>query len=259
MRNANYNADWFKNWDEITAYFLGLWLADGSISVNRYFRRGKQYAYKRVFITNTDRQLISDLAARLHVTYSTKKPKKSVLCPNLGKPCHEISINSDSLFDWLYSLVGSADKTHFIKWCQFDTNMNHLVRGFLDGDGSIFVKNYRTRHGNVATNLGSSFTASVTSWIYLVDLGQYLHQQLEVSKRKIVVAKVNSKLMYGQYDTMKLCEWMYHGATIFMKRKKAIWDGFDKNKLLRSSKFFSNKLTEVIRLDEEPILKIGGG
>ena len=51
-----------------------------------------------------------------------------------------------------------------------------------------------------------------------------------------------SKLTYGQYDTMLLCEWMYKDATIFMERKKKIWDDFDKDKLKNSVKYFSNKV-----------------
>jgi hypothetical protein len=41
---------------------------------------------------------------------------------------------------------------------------------------------------------------------------------------------------------MLLCEWMYKDASIFMKRKKIIWDNFDKNKLINSRKYFSNKV-----------------
>jgi hypothetical protein len=41
---------------------------------------------------------------------------------------------------------------------------------------------------------------------------------------------------------MLLCEWMYKDATIFMERKKKIWDDFDKEKLRNSIKYFSNKV-----------------
>jgi len=41
---------------------------------------------------------------------------------------------------------------------------------------------------------------------------------------------------------MLLCEWIYKDATIFMERKKAIWDSCDKERLARSKKWFSNKV-----------------
>jgi len=50
------------------------------------------------------------------------------------------------------------------------------------------------------------------------------------------------RLIFNQYDSMLLCEWIYKDATIFMERKKAIWDSCDKERLARSKKWFSNKV-----------------
>jgi hypothetical protein len=190
---------------------------------------------------------MGDIARAIGVTYSTTKIKKKH-----HKNIHLVQINSDKIFDFCYSLVGSIDKTHIISWPQIpDQFVHHFVRGFFDGDGSIFVKNYKSRHGGAMENLNSSFTASKESWMFLNDLKQYLISKLGVGNKKIVIWKSknrndfgsgNSKLVFNQYDTMLLCEWIYKDATIFMKRKKKIWDSFDKEKLKRSQKFFSNKV-----------------
>lgn len=238
MKNANYNSNWFEDWNENTAYFLGFWLADGCVSINRYKRRGRVYAYKRIFINNTDVQAIRVLSDIIGVIPSIKKKRKK------EKTMMVLSWNSDQLFDWLFSFVGSTDKTNNMKWFQQTSHMNHFVRGFFDGDGSIYIKSYKSRHGKSIVNLASSFTASAPCCLYLQDLRNYLTTILGLSARKVTVnsKKTSSKLIYGQYDTMKLCEWMYAGASVFMDRKKEIWDSFDKVKLLKSTKFFSNKL-----------------
>ncbi len=238
MKNANYEVDWFKTWNETTAYFLGLWLADGCISINKYKRKGRVFAYKRVFITNTDQQIMLDVGNRIRISPNLKESKKSNELPVMN-----LCLNSDELFDWLYSFVGSIDKTHHMKWFEFGTHMNHFVRGFFDGDGSIFIKNYSNRHGRLAVNLSSSFTASSSCYLYLTDLRNYLTNLLGLSQRKVVIgaSKSTSKLLYGQYDTMLLCDWMYNNASLFMHRKKLIYDSFDKDKLMASTKYFSNK------------------
>jgi len=49
-------------------------------------------------------------------------------------------------------------------------------------------------------------------------------------------------IRFNQYDSMLLCDWMYEDATFYMKRKKDIWDGMDKERLKNSKKYFSNKV-----------------
>lgn len=245
MKTPNFSHDFFDTWTEHSAYVLGFWYADGSIGVNSYAHNGHNYAYKQFSVCNTDKQIIDDLTPIIGITPKVVKPRKKN-----EKTSYQMQVNSDKLFDFCYSLVGTIDKTHSTSFPTIVPNhlLHHFIRGFFDGDGSILIKRYKTRHGKVVRNLTSSFTASKESWIMLEDLKNLLKLKLNTGNRKIVIWRDkktgfhNSKLCYAQYDTMLLCEWMYQDATIFMKRKKAVWDAFDKKKLKDSVKYFSNKV-----------------
>jgi hypothetical protein len=49
-----------------------------------------------------------------------------------------------------------------------------------------------------------------------------------------ITGKRNKVFRFQQYDSMLLCEWMYENSTLYMKRKKDIWDQADKVKLRNS-------------------------
>jgi hypothetical protein len=252
MKDSNFSHDFFDKWTEQSAYILGFWYADGCIAINKYNKNNKCYAHKRFNIINTDQQIMNDISFNIGVTTSTIKARKEN-----WKRTYHIQVNSNKFFDFCYSFVGSVDKTHSLLSPFYkipDEFLHHFVRGFFDGDGSMYIKSYKSRHGGQITNLGSSFSASKESWVILNDLKQILINKLGIGNKKITKCKSNgfkndkpkhisnSKLIFNQYDTMLLCEWMYKDATIFMKRKKDIWDGFDKEKLKNSIKYFSNKV-----------------
>lgn len=171
-----------------------------------------------------------------------KKPRAR-MAENATKPCYNFKVKSDRLFDRCYELVGGTSKSDkSVPLPDIDPALfQHFVRGFFDGDGSIFVKHYKNRHGTATSELGMSFTAGKDTGDFLERLRDAIRVHVAVGCRK-VSGKKNRKLPFAQYDTMLLCKWMYEGATIFMQRKKRIWDLADKERLERSAKWFSNKV-----------------
>lgn len=132
-----------------------------------------------------------------------------------------------NFFDFCYSLIGTTDKTHSTHFPNIpDGYLHHFVRGFFDGDGSIYLKKYKSRHGGQIINLGSSFASSKESWTTLDELKQLLMKIILTGNKKVALQTnklgSSSRLIFNQYDTMLLCEWMYKDATIFMNRKKKI-------------------------------------
>ena len=140
--------------NEESAYVLGLWMADGSISFST--SRGGKRTQKSFSIYNTDEQLIR-MIGRLF----SKEPTKRWNGNPKHKPCFRIRVKSDRLFDTCYSVTGSTSKSN--KPIPIpdvsDELFHHFVRGFFDGDGSIYFKTYKNRHGKTTTELGTSFTA----------------------------------------------------------------------------------------------------
>lgn len=223
----------FNNPTEISAYILGFWLADGGISVQR---RKRGPVYKRFGLFNTDLVLMEKLS--YYVNSKITKPAKR---PHCKKQLYVINKHSNELFDFCYNIIGNTKKSNNLHSFRYlnEKTLNHTVRGFFDGDGSIFYKKYKTRHGKVVENLMTSFAAGADCDGFLIDLNNILNKRVGVQIKKIT-GKTNKHLMFGQYDTKLLCEWMYKDASLFMKRKKQIWDESDKIKLAESIKYRSN-------------------
>jgi len=241
MKDSNFSHDFFDKWTEQSAYILGFWYADGCIMINKYKKRDCCYAYKKFSICNTDKQILYDISKIIGVTPYTE-PKEDG-----RKLIYRISVNSNKFFDFCYALVGTVDKTNSIHFPNIPHDyLRHFIRGYFDGDGSIYLKTYKSRHGKRIVNLSSSFSASKESWVMLDELKQLLMNIILTGNKKVTQQTYksgsSSRLIFNQYDTMLLCEWMYKDATIFMKRKKKIWDDFDKDKLRDSQKYFSNKV-----------------
>jgi hypothetical protein len=238
MKTPNFTHNFFDKWTEQSAYIFGFWYADGSI----YLDKKENRSYKVFNICNTDKQIIYDISKVINIL-----PSISMKDSKLYKPTYYIDVYSNKFFDFCYSLVGTTDKTHSTNLPKVpDLYLHHFIRGYFDGDGSIYIKKYKSRHGNPIFNLSSSFTASKESWVVLNELKNLLMKTIFTGNRKITIQSselgTSTKLCFGQYDTMLLCEWMYKDATIFMERKKKIWDDFDKDKLKNSVKYFSNKV-----------------
>ena len=237
MKNRTYiiNHSLFDNLNEQSAYILGFWLADGNIALSKN-PHGQSYS-KRFALYNTDYQIMSELGLLIG-----HAPAKIKIQEKHHKQCYCIQVNSNQLFEYCYAITGTTDKSHanFALPTIPDELFNHFVRGFFDGDGSIHIAHYTTRHGKRISRLTTGFTAG-NATNHLLHLRDKLCTIIGVGNKQIT-GKDSKRLSYNQYDSMLLCEWMYNKATIYMERKKDIWDNADKERLLNSKKFFSNKV-----------------
>lgn len=226
--------DLFDTWTEQSAYILGLWWADGYIHLHKD-KHHKQGYYKEFSVANTDHQIMLLLGSIL---------KRAVVPMHKSKPnwqqCYQIIVRSEKLFDFCYNLVGTTHKsnTPLIMPNIPPEFLCHFIRGYFDGDGSIHWTHYNNRHGNLTKELRSSFTAGNDTGTFLEQLSRLLNTLIG-TKHKNITSGNNRKLIFGQYDSMKLCNWMYGNATIYMVRKKLIWDSADKTRLTNSIKYHS--------------------
>jgi hypothetical protein len=223
----------FDTWTEESAYLLGFWMADGSIRLRNFKRTEKIFC-----IYNTDFEIMSRFCALLGTNMSSSRKKKST------KPLYEIYAHSDKMFDFCYAITRSTSKSD--KEVQIpeipDHLFHHFIRGFFDGDGSICIKRYKTRHGKLVEALQTSFTAGKDTESFLEKLRDRIREFIPVGLKKIDHGKTGKKLIFNQYDSMLLCEWMYQDASWYIEHKKMTWGSTDKEKLRNSVKFFSNKV-----------------
>jgi len=225
----------FKRWTEQSAYIYGLWFADGSIFLQK---QNKKY-YKRFDITNTDKQIMSKIAAIMNTKLYRYKRKDK---PN-WLICYCIRLYSQELFDFCYKITGTNKSKHNLNLPNIPRKVfKHFIRGYFDGDGSIHHVTYNNRHGKQTIELRTSFTAGIDTGNLLEKLRDAIRTYIPIGFRKVTGRK-SHKIAFGQYDSALLCNWMYSNATIFMNRKKKIWDKSDKKRLLESKKFFTRNKT----------------
>lgn len=214
----------FSTLTEQSAYILGFWLADGHISA---LRRKNGTTYKRFHLYSKDEQILNDIAAILGARVQPVK-----------RGGFHIQEQSDQLFDFCYEITKSTSKSDKSwEWPSIPNHLwPHLIRGYFDGDGSLYWVQYKNRHKKVTYNLRSSFTAGKDTGDLLERLQRLVMQFIPISKKKISSGK-KKKWTLSQYDTTLLCYWMYTNATISLTRKHQIWDEADKTKLLASPKY----------------------
>lgn len=233
------NSHFFHSWSEASAYVLGFWWADGSIAIP--LRESGSRRYSKFEICSADEYHLQDVANLL--SYSGKIQR--IVRTRSGKESTiwNISFSDSTIVNQVISLGGECRKSfkETVLPPVPDDLFRHFVRGFFDGDGSIFLKHYKNRHGKITEALESSFSSGRETGLFLENFKNKIRTFIPVGNKKIVEGTAK-KLTFSQHDTMLLCDWMYDGATTFLQRKRDVYDGFDKNRLRNSHLYFSNRV-----------------
>ena len=212
---------------------IGFWYADGNINCWKDPRRQQSYK-KTVSFFNTDLDVLQKIKKLLGGSLRELKGNRLT-----KKPCYKLTISSTGVFDLLFEMTGTTSKSKDPLQLPDIPNsvFRHFLRGFMDGDGSIFFKTYKTRHGKLVQNFGMSFTSGLQTGCFLEEIRDRILQFIPVFPRKVVASKTNRKLPFSQTDSYRICEWLYEGATIYMERKMNIFLSVDRKKVLAGEKF----------------------
>lgn len=216
LNNPNANERFFKNIDsEEKAYFLGLLISDGN-----------------VFKDSTGRQASISITLNLNDEYILQKFKE-VLNVNTsiskdGRGCGQIAIRSNLMADDLkqYGVVPRKSYITYLPKIN-DIYMSHLIRGILDGDGSILAKPSPKQDGHNRYLHSISFCGSHQ---LMEDIAKYLYNNLQL-KQPIQVYDYQDKnlsdIHIQNYEDMeKVGDWLYKDATIYLVRKNNIYNSF---------------------------------
>ena len=216
LNNPNANERFFKNIDsEEKAYFLGLLISDGN-----------------VFKDSTGRQASISITLDLNDEYILQKFKE-VLNVNTsiskdGRGCGQIAIRSNLMADDLKQYGVVPRKSYIIYLPKInDIYMSHLIRGILDGDGSILAKPSPKQDGHNRYLHSISFCGSHQ---LMEDIAKYLYNNLQL-KQPIQVYDYQDKnlsdIHIQNYEDMeKVGDWLYKDATIYLVRKNNIYNLF---------------------------------
>lgn len=187
-------------------YFCGMFFADGTNSVDRNQIRMKLH------IKDIDRLKL--FQKWFHSNRPLLPLDKDGEIRTYGN-CKEMVLTSKHLCDRLTELGAPDNKSTILQFPGFvpDDMMNHFIRGYFDGDGSItlFAK---TKNGEVRANV-----TFVSSHDFIKGLNQYLEDHLSI--RPNVYHRENFSLLKIEkaQELKKFLDWLYQNANCFMARK----------------------------------------
>lgn len=120
---TKYDRDYFKNWSKNMAYVFGLWCADGNICMTS---GGYYFSIK---LKQSDRYLLENILKDMNSDHKIYE-KSDGSC--------EICFSSKDFYNDLLLLGGKERKSLILEFPNVPTEyINHFIRGYFDGDGSI--------------------------------------------------------------------------------------------------------------------------
>lgn len=234
VHDYGYDIDFLNKNDELSAYFLGLFVTDGHL--------GNKSRW--VSIALTDRQLIYDLAKRLNY-----KRKIGVLkVKGNRKEKHRLGFGGP-IVDQLVSYGfprGVKTGKEFIPSCISDQLFPHFLRGVIDGDGCIYI----------LPNGKLSIAISCASRQFLLEL-QYNINRLYGNKviGSLYPTQHIFVLRYATKDSMLIGDLIYKEATIKLERK---YDKFiigNSRGMYKPYKYEAKSVCKVLNCSNRPYAK----
>ncbi len=203
-RKYSYDEKFFDIIDsEEKAYWFGFLLADGYISSH------KQHWYIQLRLTDLDAII------KFKESIKATSPIKTILSDK-RKTCHELQINSKYMVDSLakHGLVNNKTFRIHIPDTISIKLWPHLIRGYFDGDGCIYIRK------NNSAQVQCTFTSSS---IQILD-------QIEIYLKRLHIINKNRNYIrnYGNYrvlsittrqETHEFLNLIYGNATIYLDRK----------------------------------------
>lgn len=224
-RNKTYNHAFFEKWSPELAYVLGYIWADGCIVQEKGKPRGVDFR-----CTEADRDVLDQIRAAVgsnremrrqegQVVRDTRPGRTHIL--HSCRPSIGFRIHSRNLAELLVREHGLAPRKSWAN-LPYPTNvpdelLSHFARGNLDGDGSIYAK--IKRRANLAN------VCWIGSHRFIEGLASHISRVAGVRLPRMAVTGTLSKSQWtAKVDVLKLHEWVYKDATIYLKRKR---DKFD--------------------------------
>lgn len=201
--------DYFENVNtEKKAYFLGLLVSDGCVSGNEIVIR----------LQEGDRYILEEFA--LDIGFDKDKvtliPKRKETCKNQAS----LRFSNQKMVKDLSKYGVVPNKSHITYFPDISEEFHsHFIRGVFDGDGSIS-----------RPKIKDLYTFGICGNVELIKIIQnILVKECSLGFTKLAIPKSSCKnianmLYTGNRQCIKIKQYVYNNATIFLTRKK---DKFD--------------------------------
>lgn len=202
---------------EEKAYILGLLYADG---YNNTSKNDVCISLKEedVEILNKITEIIQPTKPLFYIDMS---PENRGMKNSMNQ--YRLTINNKHISQKLVELGCGKAKTSVLK---FPTKQQvpehlqrHFIRGYFDGDGSISKGKFPK-------------IDIISTPEFLYDIQEIMSNVLYINKtklnwsRKYIESNICCLQISGRLKCIKFMEWMYKDATIYLKRKKDVFDNY---------------------------------
>ena len=223
MRYNKTNLDFFEKIDtESKAYWLGFFVADGYISAPKY-RHGAVLTFNLSAVDGQHLQKFADIFD-VPLKHRTSRDKNGI--EHLIVRCDVCS--NRIYFDIINKGIPTPKTFNYINvFPHIPTELiHHFIRGVFDGDGSISGKSMRRSLFTICGNHS-----------FIADIKRIMINALHLSNVKTSTSPSNiSILVWGGNDQLvKIRNWLYGEATIYLERKRNRFMGVTLNN--RKSKY----------------------
>lgn len=222
----SYNNEFQKIDTPEKAYVLGLYYSDGYVSINpnKRYRSG-------ITVHLDDAQLLKDINEVFPCFKYLKPTKRNVGCLSLDYKKAVYDLHQNGVL-----IRKSTENKNSLKFPKIHPNLySHFIRGFFDGDGSIC-------RSKTSSKNAKNFSLTCCNYFLLKKMKEILHYEgilLNFYSRKNKPSTVKGKIAnftqttfvlyrYGNEAILKkLCSYLYKDATLFMARKKEVFEHWE--------------------------------
>lgn len=203
-------------WTAAMAYAVGLIATDGCL-----IERGRSIAF-----VSQDAQLVETLLRCLG-----REPKYRTELTRLGHELHRFQIKDAALYRWLEQAGLTPRKSLTLGALNFPEDLlSHVVRGLLDGDGSIINRVWRAdtsrRSDYYYEYLRVHFVSGSRRHVEWLKsrLGAALGLRGWIGTYPRPGRHPSHRLNYGKHDSIALLQWLFADrAQPCLLRKRQIW------------------------------------
>lgn len=210
------NEDYFKVIDsEEKAYMLGFIYADGNVSDSS---KDKHYRL-RITLENSDIKILNIFKNLLGFEGDIKvRELKSNQRDTRGYYICELSVSNKILITDLVNLGVVPNKTFNIQFPSIPQNLyKHFIRGFFDGDGSIYLR--KDRPNGVNFEIGCASLPFITKIVNIFANEKGIKLNVYTKKNMYI-------LRVSQHKARELLHWLYRDSNIYLDRKYKLYKDF---------------------------------
>lgn len=201
FRKDTVNEIFFHKWSTIMAYVFGYICADGNVAWDN------QKGYYCLTITAAEKDKLH--LEKIRRTIESSKP----LLYGKSTKSYRLVVNSQKICLRLMRLGVMPRKSLILKFPKVPNKyLKDFIRGYVDGDGSLrFFNRKRSPYFELMICSGSKE--------FLTTLGKKINGELEITSKMFNIGKHCYILRYSCSRGLKLANWLYQDAKIFIARK----------------------------------------